>query len=243
MTTAGLKKFVRGMVGESLTGILEYLTFRDARRSWEGAFNGQQCRQRMFEEIIGAGGFVAVVETGTFHGATTHYLHSTSHLPVYSAELQKRFLWYARTRFLFRPGIHLVRSDARDFLRTLVSMESLAAGRVFFYLDAHWDDDVREEVRIIFDGCPNAVVMIDDFQVPGDPGYGYDTYGESSALTLDYLKPQIGRGGLAVFFPSAASGEETGAKRGCVVLARSPDIVGCLRDMRLLAFFNEGNDV
>jgi hypothetical protein len=29
----------------------------------------------------------------------------------------------------------------------------------------------------VFDACPNAIVMVDDFQVLFDAGYGYDDYG------------------------------------------------------------------
>jgi predicted O-methyltransferase YrrM len=236
MIVVTVKGFVRGVLGETLTGILDYLAAPGARRTWEGPFNDQAFRQKIFEELITGIGFSAIVETGTFHGATTRYLSAASRMPVYSAELHQRFFAYARTRFLFRRAIHLVRSDARSFLHSILGARDFAAGRIFFYLDAHWENDVplREEIRIIFDGCPGAVVMVDDFKVPGDPGYAYDDYGDGMALTLEYLKPQIDSGGLAVFFPSAHSSMETGAKRGCVVLARAPDIVTLLRGMQTL---------
>jgi hypothetical protein len=48
---------------------------------------------------------------------------------------------------------------------------------VFFYLDAHWYDDVlAEEFDLIAEHWARYVVMIDDFVVPHDPGYEYDTY-------------------------------------------------------------------
>ena len=62
--------------------------------------------------------------------------------------------------------------------------------------------------------------MIDDFQVPDDPGYGFDDYGEGKVLNLDYLRDVISKFDISVFFPICRSEQETGAKRGCVVLAR-----------------------
>jgi hypothetical protein len=44
-----------------------------------------------------------------------------------------------------------------------------------------------DEIALAFRHWPEAVVMIDDFAVPGDPGYGFDVYGAGQALRLDYL--------------------------------------------------------
>lgn len=236
MSVVSVKGFVRRRLGETLTGFLDYCLGPRATRAWEGPFNNQAFRQRIFEDLVAGVGFGAIVETGTFHGATTRYLHATSGLPVFSAELQERYYAYARTRFLFRRAIHLVRSDARSFLHRFLGTGTFAAGKVFFYLDAHWEDDVplREELRIIFTGCPGAVVMVDDFNVPGDPGYAYDDYGDGGALTLEYLKSEIAGAGISGFFPSAPSSLETGARRGCIILARAPDIVMILRGLKSL---------
>ena len=62
--------------------------------------------------------------------------------------------------------------------------------------------------------------MIDDFQVADDPGYGFDDYGEGKALIRAYLEPFMVRDKLSLFYPAAPSSEETGFKRGSVVLAR-----------------------
>ncbi|MEM6886455.1 MAG: hypothetical protein AAF571_15645, partial [Verrucomicrobiota bacterium] len=55
---------------------------------------------------------------------------------------------------------------------------------------------------------------------PDDEGYGYDDYGEGKALTLELLQ-QLDLSGLTAYFPTLPSSEETGAKKGCVVLATS----------------------
>lgn len=63
----------------------------------------------------------------------------------------------------------------------------------------------------------SSVIMIDDFEVPGDPGYGYDEYGSLGRICLEYLPP-LSEVGLVPFFPSIPSTEETGFKMGCAVL-------------------------
>lgn len=61
--------------------------------------------------------------------------------------------------------------------------------------------------------------MIDDFEVPGDSGYGFDSYGLDKSLTLDYVRPSLSRHDLRIFYPSVPSGEETGKRRGCAFVA------------------------
>jgi hypothetical protein len=62
--------------------------------------------------------------------------------------------------------------------------------------------------------------MIDDFQVPSDPGYGYDDYGPEKALVSSYIQPAVLAHELGAFHPCTPSAAETGGRRGCVVLAK-----------------------
>ena len=66
--------------------------------------------------------------------------------------------------------------------------KSLADAALFFYLDAHWNEDLplAEELDTIFCRSSNPVVMIEDFQVPDDPDYGYDDYGPRKSLNPEY---------------------------------------------------------
>jgi hypothetical protein len=78
---------------------------------------------------------------------------------------------------------------------------------LFVYLDAHWDDNLplAEELAIVFAVCRNAIVMVDDFQVPFDDGYGYDDYGTGKSLIADYIEPVVAAHSLGVFYPSTPS--------------------------------------
>jgi hypothetical protein len=93
--------------------------------------------------------------------------------------------------------------------------------------------DVREECALILQSHLPAVIMIDDFEVPGDPGYGFDDYGAGRQLALPYLAP-LGAPELTAFFPAVPSGQETGARRGCVILATTPAIAQHLRGIATL---------
>jgi hypothetical protein len=105
---------------------------------------------------------------------------------------------------------------------------------VFFYLDAHRGPNLplAQELDIIFARCPAAIVMIDDFQVPGDTGYGHGVRGK--ALTLDYIAPAVQAYGLAAFYPATPAVEESGWRRGCVILVRGAIHGGALASLNLL---------
>jgi hypothetical protein len=92
-----------------------------------------------------------------------------------------------------------------------------------FYLDAHWLDHLplRDEIELIVANFSSAAIVIDDFEVPDDPGYGFDNYGTDKRLSLDYLL-QASTPPLAIYFPRARSEQETGARRGSATLTANP---------------------
>jgi hypothetical protein len=217
-------------------GLIDYIRSPDRDEGW-GPFNGQTARQALFVDIIAKTQPPAIVETGTFLGVTTVLMAQTG-LPVFTIELHPRNYGFARARLWRRRNVKLIHGDSRTGLRGLFAgaLHSLSSFAVFFYLDAHWNDDLplAEELDIVFSRCPSAVVMIDDFEVPSDAGYGYDDYGPGKALVLGYIKPVISSHQLQVYYPStpsvadypstpmAAAGLAVPGKlrRGCVVLAK-----------------------
>ena len=105
-------------------------------------------------------------------------------------------------------------------------------------LDAHWYNDIPliEEIEIIFENWGNAVVMIDDFQVPYDEGYGYDKYGNGKSFNLEFLD-SVEHLNLAKFFPSISSKFESKYKRGCVVLVKSHEMTERLKSAQNLRYW------
>ncbi|HEX7343206.1 MAG TPA: hypothetical protein VF398_03020 [bacterium] len=190
------------------------------RASWCEPFNGQQGRQALFRELISKIQFQMIVETGTFHGTTTEFMAKEAGLLVCTVEAEPLHYHYARLRLRGKKFIRLELGDSREFITNLAHDPLLPKHGVFCYLDAHWRPDLplRQEVELVTRHWSGVVIMIDDFRVPGDEGYYYDDYGPGKKLCLEYLEP-LSQWGLTAFFPTLPSSQETGGKRGCVILA------------------------
>jgi hypothetical protein len=211
------------------------------KNSWGGPFNAQPKRAELFRQIIGALPLRAIVETGTFRGTTTEFLRKTSGLDVFTVESSPRFYHYNVLRFQDDPGVSVSSGDSRRFLEQLAEKPDFPKEGIFFYLDAHWAKDLplREEVEIIARRFRASVIMIDDFQVPDDAGYRFDDYGPGKRLSIDYL-PLKEHPELRAFWPAARSSEESGARRGCVVLSVGEEAASALRRLSGLRSIEPG---
>jgi len=191
-----------------------------------GPFNGQELRQAMFRELADAIQPQTIFETGTYRGTTTDFMARTSAAHVFTCELHPNFFRFCSERFRGAPNITVAHLDSRTFVRQYVPRFA-GAGTSLFYLDAHWHADdlpLLEELRLVFEYAPRAAILIDDFQVWDDPGYNFDDYGAARRLTLDYLSP-LDSFGPRYFFP-LGSDQETGMRRGCIVLTIDPALAG-----------------
>jgi hypothetical protein len=151
-----------------------------------------------------------------------------SKLPVYSVEADARNYGFAKMRLRKYQNVNLslgvIEGEANKYM----------SRALLFYLDAHWSADLPlfEEVAKIVSSISQAIVMIDDLQVPNDNGYGYDDYGVGKALIRDYIAPLVSQFGLA--YPRTPSVAETGGRRGCVVVTRNPSLIEALEGISLL---------
>ena len=133
-------------------------------------------------------------------------------------EVNERFFAYSAWRLRKVDNVRLVHGNSIDVLRSIAEIAARSE-TTFFYLDAHWEQHLplREEMNEVV-RWDRWVALIDDFEVPDDPGYGFDDYGSGSRLTLDYLElgslPTV-----ATFWPSTPSAKEAGSCRGCVVIS------------------------
>ena len=57
-----------------------------------------------------------------------------------------------------------------------------------------------------------------------DEGYLCDMYSSGVELNIELIRPLLKMYDLATYFPSKPSSEETGAKRGCIVLSRQGEL-------------------
>lgn len=181
--------------------------------------NGQTARLDTARRMIHQLAIERIIETGTYRGTTTEWLASFG-LPITTIEISPRFHSFARRRLRHLPNVELRFGESTEVLRELVGHVANQSAPTFFYLDAHWYDHLplAEELKIISSHFGNAFVMVDDFQIPNDAGYGYDDYGPDKRLTLDYVSSRFSRA-LYPFFPRAKAMEETGNRRGWVVFA------------------------
>jgi hypothetical protein len=219
---------VKAVLTPSQLGAFEYYFRPQLARRFGGPLNGSTNRAEFFHEYLKMRPTSAIVETGTYTGATTKFF-AESELPVYSAESSPRYFAYAKRALRKRSNVRLFLGDSRSFLKDLLRDPSVPKSNVFFYLDAHWYADLplREELDVIFSHWKEATVMIDDFQVPSDAGYQYDDYGPDKALTLSYIDP-VSHLGFRSFFPVMPASEEKFLKRGWVVLAKDPAALAAL---------------
>lgn len=217
-------RIAASILGEARAGALKHRLRPSSGRAWGGPFNGQAWRCRLVAEIILKTDPVAIVETGTYRGTTTEWL-SAFQIPVWTCEASLTNFGFARQRLAGISNVNILQSDSRAALKHILHgpLKSNQSNSILFYLDAHWSSDLplAEEIEIIFANCPRAIVLIDDFQVSGDPGYSYDDYGAGKALTMNFIGDAISAYDLATHFPSVSSNQETGSRRGCAVIARS----------------------
>jgi hypothetical protein len=237
-----VKQSLSTIIGPKQLGMVDYLRFsKQADPRGAGPFNGQCKRQELFVSLIQNCRPAAIVETGTYRGTSTAFMSEASELAVYSVETNARNFGFAKMRLRKHQNVQLFLGDSREFLLKFFEGEGhrYAGQPLLFYLDAHEahrgeDHPLREELTTILLAMSQAVMMIDDFQVPDDPGYDYDIYGVGKALTHTWIATNFGGYELAEFYPSTPAGEESGSQRGCVVLARSADIIDALSSMPLL---------
>jgi hypothetical protein len=226
-----------GVVIDVLRGWREYGAHPERRTSWGGPFNGQSGRRALWGSLMADFRPLAIVETGSYRGTTTEYLGRAG-LPVFTVEYSPRNFAFVLRRFWRHRDIKVFLGDSRTCLRRLFGgqLRRFLGGVIAFYLDAHWGGDLplAEEIEIIFGLCPKAVVVVDDFEVPGDPGYGFDDYGPGRRLTDEYIAHLVRQFDLMVAYPVMPSSEEDGSRRGCVVLVTTDEFKAKIKANPLL---------
>jgi hypothetical protein len=211
---------VAGSGGVKLTGLfpgknLLVLAKWHLARPWAGygePLNGQALRAAAIERLIGDFEPDVLVETGTFLGFTTAHLAGYG-VPVITAEIDRTFHRRALRRLRALENVEALRMDSRSAIRTVRDADRFR--RPLIYLDAHWEGlelPLAGELAEIVEAWSDAVVVIDDFLVPGGR-YGHYVYaGEPLALST-----LPATGGLGAY-PAQPAEEETGARRGTLYL-------------------------
>lgn len=207
------------------------LLLRSRRQApWKGygePFNGQAERTAIISELVRALDPDASIETGTYFGFTAAWM--ADHIPrVYTIERDPGFYNMARMRLRAKRNVTAILGDSAVVVPELAETSKIV--RPFIYLDAHWGGGLplATEVDTSLRTWPDCLIVVDDFFVPHDSGYGYDIY-DGRALSLEMLS--VGDG-VVLGFPSLPATRETGARRGTLFLGsgRGADLVSGLID-------------
>jgi len=204
------------------------------------AFNGQFSKHRIFSALCSRFQFDAFVETGTYLGKTTEFL-ATQGKPVYSVECNPGFHEEAQALLRRLPMVHLTLADSPEFLRRLLDTDLPPEAMSFFYLDAHWNNPLplADEIRIIAIQHPHAIVMVDDFKVENDDGYGYDVYNFAQEITLGFLQGPLRESNWQIFFPTLPAALDHNANdilppRGTAIVACEREVINALKEVKEL---------
>lgn len=196
------------------------------------AMNGQTARLEATRQIVFRCGIRQIVETGTYRGTTTEWLAGFG-LPVATIESHVPSYHFSKLRLRMKENVRVELGSSVKVMPELFR-EMDATLPTLFYLDAHWEEylPLADEMQLIFPRFRSAVVLIDDFEVPGDAGYTYDDYGPGKALTHEYLAACV-QPGMKIFYPSVPAEQETGRRRGWVVVT-AEEMAARLKGVELL---------
>lgn len=203
-------------------------------------FNGQKYRMSLFQALLGKFNFDTVIETGTNRGSTTQYIAQHFSGPIFSIEYMEKYADFSRLRTKKYTNIEIIINNSVDGLNSILRKQNLIGKYVFFYLDAHWYDylPLQDELDLILkqNSDVKSVIMIDDFAVPHDNDYGFDSY-KAGTLNYDYIKPVLTTQS-EVFFPTTPAKLETGFKQGCAVICSNQELAKKLEAVPLLSKFS-----
>lgn len=180
-----------------------------------GPLNNQHLRQRLTEDLLKRFKPKFIIETGTFLGDSTEFFGKFS--KVFSIEKSKLFYFLSKSRFYNEKQIQIIHGKSEVELRKIKNFND----NTFFYLDAHWGEDLplKVELEQITSNYVNYIICIDDFEVPNDSSWGFDSYA-GVKLDINLLE---GLENTKIYFPNYSASLESGEKRGTVFLTNSND--------------------
>ena len=219
------KIFIFSGINERISKLENSLIYEynESEFNWKKyCLNGQKYRKGIIENILSNNNFDTIVETGTEYGFTTKFFSQFSKRVV-SIEKSIPIYTIAKKNLIKENNIQLLLNDSKN-IDKILGKEGInlnTQNNIFFYLDAHSDDDypLADEIIYIFNNYKNFVMLIDDFQVPNDDGYGYDSY-RGKKLNLNFIK-KIFKKKEYIFFPNVSSTKETGRLRGYIIITNN----------------------
>ena len=179
--------------------------------------NGQKIRTKIVNKILRSKKIKEIYETGTYIGTTTIFF-SKFKISVSTCEISPSYYFIANDRFKKIKNIKIENSNSYEYLKNNLKKTNK---NIFFYLDAHNESDANpllKELDIIYKKISNFIILIDDFLVPHDLNYGFDS-DNGNLLNLSYIKKFVKKKPINIYFPKSKCINETGLKRGSVYIS------------------------
>lgn len=182
-------------------------------------FHGDEIWKSLVKKMLDMIPVTSVVETGTFRGDTTMYLAALYTKAIYTCEVVGMYYRGSKQRLAKHSHVVPLHGSSQKLLGDLIHGEKLG-GTPFFFLDAHWYGywPLKDEMELVRT-LPRAIIMVDDFKVPGRPYFGYDVQEKNGVVTeadINYLAPMLLQGKSRVLFPRY--GTPTSSLRGHIVI-------------------------
>lgn len=170
-------------------------------RRW--AFHGDRVYQSLITDLIAHLGVTHFVETGTYLGDTSRFVaESFPALPILTCEMDAQVYARARRRLRRYAQIEIVKASSADVVQDFIDRRSKFE-RPLFFLDAHWYEywPLADELKAISSAGGQAVIIVDDFEVPGHPDFAFDSYvprhigadAEAVVCSVGYLESALRR--------------------------------------------------
>lgn len=177
-------------------------------------FGGDGYFKRRLIQLLEEYNIKSIIETGTYHGATTKELCKLR--PTWTIEAVERF--YNECGDLSRFGIKQFLGRSYEILDQILGHKESLQGPILFFLDAHGPSyhdpsPLPQELETITKyGIKDCVIIIHDFYVPGKD-FGYDEYC-GQKYVWEWIKPYVdkvyGEGNYIIEYNKEAEGARSG---------------------------------
>jgi len=135
------------------------------------------------------------IETGTNVGSTLAYFaRKYPATKCFSCEPDDSAYSLARENTEKLENVSLFHGTSQQFIENILANENwVFSEQCLFWLDAHgygFEWPLNQEIEFITTRFESGFILIDDFKVPGQQQFGYDTY-QDQICSYDFIKDSI----------------------------------------------------
>jgi hypothetical protein len=180
-------------------------------------FNADLYLEKKFYDIKEKFKITTVIETGTFHGATTIWF-SENFEKVYTVECNKTYFEESGNNIGNRSNVIRKLQDSPEFLKEVLPL--IEDHKTLIFLDAHWyTNPVLSELDAIKNSGKKPIIIIHDFMVPDRPEFGYDVYPDQGIVyNWEWIREKIEDIYGHDEYHKEYNTQATGAMRGCLFI-------------------------